>query len=172
MLAAGGAAGQGGAAGSPLDFGDAPAVVLFFIASDCPVSNRTLPEMRRVEREFAPRGVRFWFVYPNVTETAAGLRAHEAAYGLRGNVLTDAGRRFAKLTGAAVTPEAAILVPQGGRLHTVYLGRIDDRYLSLGTERPSPTRHDLEDSLTAALAGRAVPAPGGPPVGCSFVTER
>ena len=31
----------------------AHAVVLFFIASDCPISNRTLPEMLRIRDEFA-----------------------------------------------------------------------------------------------------------------------
>ncbi len=37
-------------------------------------------------------------------------------------------------------------------------GRIDDRYLTFGTQRPAATRHDLADALNAALAGRQ-PAP-------------
>jgi hypothetical protein len=51
------------------------AAVLYCIASDCPISNRSLPEMKRLERELSACGVSFWFVYPNVTETAAGLSA-------------------------------------------------------------------------------------------------
>ncbi len=31
----------------------APAIVLFFTASDCPIANRYEPEMLRLEREFA-----------------------------------------------------------------------------------------------------------------------
>jgi hypothetical protein len=41
------------------------AVVLFFTASDCPISNRYIPEIQRLAQEFGPRGVRVWFVYPN-----------------------------------------------------------------------------------------------------------
>src|SRR5580698_10104660 len=45
------------------------AVVLFFIASDCPVSDRYIPEIRSLEEKFAAQHVVFWFVYPNVGET-------------------------------------------------------------------------------------------------------
>src|ERR1700733_2655849 len=59
----------------------APAVVLFFAASDCPISNRYVPEMRRIEGEFAARGVVLWFVYPNFGTTADAVKQHEAVYG-------------------------------------------------------------------------------------------
>lgn len=150
--------------------GDTRAVVLYFIASDCPVSNRLLPEMLRIEREFASRHVRFIFVYPNSNETPAAIAAHRIAYGIQPNTLTDPRRQLAKLAGANVTPESAILVPQGKSLKPVYTGRIDDRYLSLGTERPAATHHDLEDAVNAVLANHPVPPPGGPPVGCAFMT--
>jgi len=156
--------------GTPLQLGDARAAVLFFIASDCPISNRTLPEMLRVEHAFASRGVRFFFVYPNSTETAATIRDHRAAFGIGPNVLTDPGQTLARLAAANTTPEAAVLIPQGKGLKPVYVGRIDDRYLNIGTERPSPTRHDLESAIAAVLAGRPVPPPGGPAVGCAFMT--
>jgi thiol-disulfide isomerase/thioredoxin len=154
----------------PFAIGDARAVVLYFIASDCPISNRLLPEMLRIEREFAARRVRFYFVYPNSTETPATIRAHHIAYGIEHNTLTDPHEALAKLTGANVTPEAAILIPQGKSLKSVYTGRIDDRYLSLGTERPAATHHDLEDAIAAVLSNHSVPPPGGPPVGCAFMT--
>ena len=35
----------------------------------------------------------------------------------------------------------------------VHHGRIDDRYVSVGLELPAPTPHDLEQALTATLAG-------------------
>jgi hypothetical protein len=154
----------------PFAIGDARAVVLYFIASDCPISNRTLPEMLRIEHQFASRSIRFYFVYPNSSETPATIRAHRAAYGIEHNTLTDPHEALAKLTGANVTPEAAILIPSGTTLKSVYTGRIDDRYLSLGTERPAATRHDLEDAIAAVLSNHPVPPPGGPPVGCAFMT--
>lgn len=148
------------------------AVVLFFVATDCPISNRYLPEMRRLVGEFGGEGVRFWFVYPNLTETAAGIRAHAGAFGTSAEPLRDADGALARGVGARATPEAAVLVPAGDGLRTVYAGRIDDRYLSLGTERPQAGRHDLEEAVRAVVAGKAVPGPGGPVVGCGIVSGR
>jgi hypothetical protein len=65
-----------------------------------------------------------------------------------------------------VTPEAAVYA--SGRI--VYHGRIDDRYVDLGLERPSPTVHDLGDALAAVLAGRPVKHPVTQPVGC-FIAD-
>ncbi len=147
-------------------------VVLFFIASDCPISNRLLPEMKRVQSEYLARGVRFWFVYPNTTETPKGIRAHLADYALGDAALTDPHGQLAALTGAKITPEAAVMVSERTSLRTVYIGRIDDRYLSISQERPQATRHDLEDALQAAMAGKPPKPPGGPPVGCGLVTGK
>ena len=47
------------------------AIVLVFLASDCPISNRYLPELKRLNGEFAQKDVAFWLVYPNFSETAA-----------------------------------------------------------------------------------------------------
>jgi len=152
--------------------GDTSPVVLFFIASDCPISNRLIPEMQRVQTEFTPRGVRFRFVYPNLTETAKGIRAHLKAYGLEGTPLTDPDQRLAHLVGAQLTPEAAILVPGRSSIRTVYIGRIDNRYLSIGRERPQATEHDIEAAIAAILGGRQPNPPSGPPVGCGIVSFR
>ena len=38
----------------------------------------------------------------------------------------------------------------------VYLGRIDDRFVELGRERPAATRNDLRNVLTALVAGKPV----------------
>jgi len=146
-----------------------PAIVLFFAASDCPISNRYVPEIERIEREFKPAGVRFWWVYPNPEETPEAVRHHQQQFDIHADVVLDNRQRLTAIAHATITPEAAILVSSGTALREVYRGRIDDRYLSLGQERPSANRHDLEDALHALLANRPIPAPGGPPVGCSIV---
>ncbi len=157
--------------------GNERAVVLLFVASDCPISNRYVPEIGRLEGEFAGRGVGFSVVYPNLTETTATIQSHQAAFGFGkeqgSRVLRDPQQELARWTGVKVTPEAAVLVPAAdGHLRVVYAGRIDDRYLSIGNERPRATRHDLEEAIAAVLAGRAVSAPGGPAVGCGIVSVR
>ena len=180
-LSLGAASGQSGVTGTALAGHEVPLLppktriaALFFIASDCPISNRYQPEMLRLEHAYGPRGVAFWFVYPNLTETVAGIRSHQAAFADRHgltHVLIDPNQKLTRLTGAKVTPEAAILVSESPA-RTVYAGRIDDRYLSIGNERPQAGHHDLEAALTAALAGDPIPQPAGPPVGCGIVSTR
>ncbi len=146
------------------------AIVLFFAASDCPVSNRYIPEIQRLATQFEPSGVRVWFVYPNPGDTSKVVRAHNQEFSITANTVLDNKQSLTQMAHATTTPEAAVFILGGAGLREVYRGRIDDRYLSLGTERPQATRHDLEDAIRAVLAGKPVPQPGGPPVGCSIVT--
>ena len=151
------------------------AIVLFFVATDCPISNRYVPEIQRLEKEFSRRDVVFWLVYPNATETADGVVGHQANFGLTGASLARPTDRLMALAAATVTPEAVVLAPSPGQgtepLKAVYTGRIDDRYLEIGRERPQAAQHDLEEAIKAVLGGRPALAPGGPPVGCGIVSE-
>jgi hypothetical protein len=143
------------------------AIVFFFVSVDCPISNRYAPEIRRLYEAFSSRGVAFRLVYPNPSESAAAIRVHLQEYNLPGEPLRDPRLELAKFASVTVTPEAAIYDARGAAL---YAGRIDDRYVSVGLERPAASRHDLEEALTAVLAGRPPRAPGGPSVGC-FIAD-
>jgi AhpC/TSA family len=150
------------------------AIVLFFIASDCPISNRYLPEMQRIVSKFAAQHVVFWFVYPNVGETSEAVRRHEAAYGAESHILLDPHHKLVAITHAKVTPESAVLVPEHAgaeTLRTVYRGRIDDRYLEIGRERPAATQHDLERAIVDVLQHRFVQPPDGSAVGCGIIGQ-
>jgi len=150
---------------------DTQAIVLFFTATDCPISNRYIPEIQSIENEFAAQHVMFWYVYPNVGETAAAVRRHEREFGAEGHVLFDPDHRLVSLAHAHVTPEAAVLVagPDGAALHVLYHGRIDNRYIQIGQQRPSATQHDLERAIEDVLQHRPVQQPDGPPVGCGII---
>jgi hypothetical protein len=52
----------------------------------------------------------------------------------------------------------------------VYHGRIDDRFVDLGRERPAPTERDLFNALTAIVAGKPVARAATQPVGC-FISD-
>jgi hypothetical protein len=62
-----------------------------------------------------------------------------------------------------VTPEAAVFDARG---RVVYRGRIDDRYVDFGLDRPEPTSRDLERAIQDLLAGRSVAVPRTQAVGC------
>jgi hypothetical protein len=145
------------------------AVVLFFAASDCPIANRYIPEIERLDHEFAADGVRFWWVYPNPADTAAVIRRHDKQFDIHASAVLDTDQRLTRMAHAAITPEVAVFVRAGTGLREVYRGRIDDRYVALGQERPRAMRHDLETAIRAVLSKQHVPAPGGPAVGCSIV---
>jgi hypothetical protein len=146
--------------------GGAKAIVFLFTATDCPISNRYAPEVQRVYRAFADKGVRFFLVYPNPADKPKLIREHAKSFGYPADALRDPKQALAKMAKATVTPEAAVFV--GGRL--VYHGRIDDRIVDLGLERPAPTVHDLDEALTAVLAGKAVAHPVTQAVGC-FIAD-
>jgi ribosomal protein L35AE/L33A len=158
--------------GAPVDALQAPkgttAIVFLFTSTDCPISNRYAPEVRRIAEAFAPRGVKFRLVYPNPAETAEAIREHMSAFAYAGatEALRDPAHALVKFAGATVTPEAAVYA--GGRI--VYRGRIDDRHVDLGVERPAATRRDLFDALTAVVAGKAVAPPTTQAVGC-FIAD-
>ena len=147
----------------------AQAIVVLFVSADCPISNRYAPEVRRLYDKFAPRGVVFWLVYPNPAEPVERIRDHVKAFGYPGGVLRDPRHALVQLANATVTPEAAVF---DARRHMLYRGRIDDRYVDFGVDRPAPTKHDLEDALSAVLAGRPVPEPTTRAVGCFLADFR
>ena len=132
--------------------------VYVFTTTDCPISNRYAPELERLYEAFAPKHVRFWLVYIDPDPSAADIRAHEDAFALRWPTLRDPHHELVRTAGATVTPEAAAFVHSDNEWTRVYLGRIDDRYVALGTARPAPTTHDLERVLEAMATGH-VPDP-------------
>jgi len=149
-------------------FADAgPASVFLFLRSDCPIANRYSPELRRLHEAFSPRGVRFWLVYVDPHEKAESIQRHAEEYQVPGGILRDSGHDLVRLTGARVTPEAAVF-DAGGRL--VYRGRIDDRYTDFGKARAQPNRRDLMLALEAVLNGEPVTEPETGAIGC-FIAD-
>jgi len=141
--------------------------VLLFLRTDCPVSNRYAPEIRRLFGAFSRQGVAFWLVYPNPAEPAAAIRDHVQTFGYPGHVVRDPDHVLVRLASATITPEAAVVDPRG---RVVYHGRIDDRFANLGVDRQTATEHTLEDALAATLLGNPVRRPVARAVGC-FITD-
>ena len=164
LLLLGGLFGLGmGLDGQPGDPFTERITVLVFVRTDCPISNRYAPEIQRICREFSPRKVRFWMVYPDRTESPENIRKHLADYAFPGEALRDPKKELVKLAQVRVTPEVAVFLA-GPKL--VYHGRIDDRVVDFGKARGEAGTHDLEAVLTALLEGKAVPREKTKAVGC------
>lgn len=142
--------------------------VLLFVAPDCPIANKYAPELQRIGTEYGARGVGFHLVYTDADVDVEAIRAHKADFRLTLPTLLDFDHRLVELSGATVTPEAALFSPSGELL---YLGRVDDRFVDFGKEREGPTRTDLRDALDAVLDGRKPERARIEAIGC-FIPDR
>ena len=143
------------------------ATVFLFVSVDCPISNRYAPAVRRLHEKYAAQGIQFSLVYPNPVEPPAAIRRHLTDYSYPMRALRDPQHELVKIAGVTITPEAAVFDPRGRLL---YRGRIDDRYVSLGVERPVATKHDLDEALTDIAAGRTPRQSTAQAVGC-FIAD-
>ena len=155
--------GLDGAAVSPLaSAAGVEANVLLFVMTDCPISNRYAPEVRRLHDEFAG-AVRFWLVYVDAHRPRDELREHRTSFGYPFAAVRDVDGALAALAGATVTPEAAVF---DAARRLVYRGRIDDRYVSFGVARRAPRTRDLHDRLRRLAAGETLAFSQTRAVGC------
>jgi peroxiredoxin len=141
-------------------------VVLFFLTTDCPISNGYVPEMNRIAREYASRGVRFYGVMTDTSVPLADVRKHVKDFGYTFPVLIDPTQILVKYTNADTNPESAVISLRSG---LVYLGRIDNRVEGFGLARTQATQHELRDAIDQALAGKPVVKAFVQPVGCSII---
>jgi thiol-disulfide isomerase/thioredoxin len=141
------------------------ATVFLFVATDCPNSNTYAPIVARLYREYSPRGVAFYNVYSDPSESADTIRKHDADFLVPFPALLDPHQTLARQTGARSTPEAVILGSEGQEL---YRGRVDDRFVDFGKTRFHPTEDDLREALEAVLEGKPVPHPVTKVLGCAI----
>jgi hypothetical protein len=144
-----------GRAIDPFKGANGQVVVLLFVRTDCPISNRYAPTIQKVIEKFSGKA-KFWLIYPDADESAARIRAHDEEFHYTIPALRDVHHALVKRAQAEITPEAAVF-DAGGKL--AYHGRIDNWYEDVGKSRATPTTHELDDAIRNALDGKAsIPA--------------
>lgn len=141
------------------------AVVLFFVATDCPIANGYVPEMNRIREAYAARGILFFAVQAEPRTTDAEVARYAREYRYTFPLLLDPHQSLVHLTGATITPQVAVVTPEA---KVLYLGRIDDRAVDFGVQRPRATVPDLRQALDAVLAGKPVPHTFTKSIGCAI----
>jgi hypothetical protein len=145
-----------------------PAKLLFFVTSDCPLSNFYASDIQQICAEYGRKGIACSLVYEDVRMDERMMRRHMADYGYQGlTAVIDGDRAIARRVGASVTPQA-IVVGANGEVR--YRGRLDNRYEELGKPRRVVTAHDLRDALDALVAGKPVARPETTALGCYIVS--
>jgi thiol-disulfide isomerase/thioredoxin len=142
---------------------DSKAIVVVFLGTECPINNDYLPELARLHKTYAGKGVRFVGVNSNRQDTPARVADHARRHALPFPVVKDPGNKVADLFAARRTPEAFLLDGSG---KVLYRGRIDDQF-GIGYRRPGkPTRRDLLEAIEEVLSGKAVSRPAIEAAGC------
>ena len=146
----------------PFRAAEGKVVVLVFVRTDCPISDRYAPEIQRLSGQHRDH-VAFFLVYPGKKETPEAIRKHNHGFGYTLAALRDPQHGLVKQSEAQITPEAAVFDPAR---HLIYHGRIDNLYEDPAHKRKSATTHELADAIDAAISGRALDAKAKPAVGC------
>jgi hypothetical protein len=147
----------------PFDAGGMNAALVFFITDDCPISNRYAREIHKICDAYAGHA-KCTLDYIDGELTPAKVEKHMADFG-HGNypAVIDAKQVLVKAAGATVTPEVAVLLPNGT---IAYRGRIDNMWASWGQSRREATILDLRNALDQVIAGKPVAVPRTKAVGC------
>ncbi len=152
----------------PLNPGEARANVLFFVRTDCPISNGYAPEITRIEKQYGPEKINFYLVYAMRDLSNSAVHEHMKQYKLTGPAIVDRKHELVKAVGATVTIEAAVIGREG---KLVYLGRIDDQYAGLGKPRTVTTTREWRDALDAIVQGKEPKVTRTKAVGCAITED-
>ena len=144
-----------GKSANPFAMAGGKPLVLIFVRTDCPVSNRYAPTIQALNKKYSSEALMV-LVYPDKTETPPTIEKHLHDYGYQATALRDTQHGLVKLSKVEITPEAAVF---NGNGELIYHGRIDNWYKDFGHARPAPTTHELDGAIQAALnSSHAAPA--------------
>ncbi len=142
---------------------------MFFIMTDCPLSNGYVPEMNRIRAEYEKQGIGVYAAHSDPFVSDAAVQKHAMEFAYTFPVLLDSKLTLARAAGATTVPEVAVFSGSGT---LVYLGRIDNRVEDLTRPRTLATEHELRDALDAVVAGKMPKVARTRAVGCSINLER
>jgi peroxiredoxin len=147
------------------DFKDSPFLVVTFWCNHCPYVQAWEGRTIELQKEFAPKGVRFVLIssnddqsYPDDRFERMVARAKEKGYPFP--YLRDDSQDVAHAYGALVTPHPMLFGPDRRLL---FQGRIDDNH----SNPKGVKRRFLREALEAAIAGRPIRETELPVLGCS-----
>lgn len=151
------------------EFENSRAAVFFFVAPECPISNRYAPEIARIVADYAKQGFSFYGVHSDPEIDREVARKHAKDYGYQFPVLLDPVQTLAEQFGVTLTPTVVVVSPVG---QVLYRGRIDNRYLDFGVFRNVGITSDLRNALEAIRDARAVAEPTTKSIGCAIPAAR
>lgn len=142
------------------DYSDSKAVVLMFIATQCPISNAYNERMEKIYQKYSEKDVAFLAINSNKQESIDEIKNHAEENNLSFVILKDENNIIADKLEASVTPEIYVL---DKNLEVLYQGRIDN-----SREPENVESKDLENTLDEILSGKKVSNPRTKAFGCTI----
>lgn len=142
------------------DFKESKAIVVMFIATECPVSNDYNSRMEKLYNEYREKGIAFLGINSNKAEPVERIKEHAAENGLTFTILKDEKNIIADKFKASVTPEIYVL---NSNFDVLYHGRIDN-----ARDESEVVSKDLEIALNEILAGKEVVKKETKAFGCTI----
>ena len=152
---------------STSDFEDSKVLLVAFICNHCPYVQHIGKDFSALAKQYERRGVAVVGISANDADafpedSIEKMAEYATDYGYTFPYLYDDTQQTAKAYGAACTPDF-FLFDAGQKL--VYHGQLDDSRPGNGIP---VTGKDLTSALDMVLAGKSVPTPQKPSIGCSI----
>lgn len=142
---------------------DCKFAAVIFVTTDCPVANSYAPEIQRLYSYIRESHGILTLVHVDPKLSMEDAQIHAKDYSLESPIVIDRKHELVKATGAEVTPEAALIAPDG---KLIYRGRISDLYAGYGTKRREATSDDFKLAIDSFLSGVSIPEPRTRAIGC------
>lgn len=143
------------------DFKDSRAIVLMFVATQCPVSNAYNERYNKLYEDYKTKNVAFVGINSNKQESVDEIKEHATEHGFKFPILKDINNVIADKLDAQRTPEIFVVNP--ATFEILYHGRIDD------SQRESRIQsNDLRTALDEILAGKPVTVKETKAFGCTI----
>lgn len=149
------------------DFQGRKALLVVFMCNHCPFVKHVAPELAKMTDEYQRLGVGVVGISSNdianhPDDAPDKMKVEAAQQGYHFPYLYDADQRVATAYRAACTPDFYVF---DADFKLVYRGQMDDTRPKQGTV---PTGRDLRAALDALLAGKEIPQPQRPSIGCNI----
>jgi peroxiredoxin len=142
------------------DYKNSKAIVIMFIATECPVSNAYNSRMEDLFKQYNPKNISFLGINSNKAESVEMIEEHAVENGLTFTILKDKDNVVADEFEASFTPEVYVL---NSEYDILYHGRIDN-----SKNASDVVTQDLKNALDEILAGKEVTTKTTKAFGCSI----
>ena len=140
-------------------------IVIFIQGNGCPLVQKRVPALARLQKEFQKQGILFCMLNANPQDERGEIAEEAAEFGIGMPVLKDDSQAVAQMLGLERTAEAFLVRAKDKQV--IYRGGIDDR-MTYQKEKPQAENHYLRLAIESLLAGREIATPITEAPGCKI----